>query len=582
MPLKLLWHAVFKVAVLCLAVHPLETLGVIAFADEPIPFNPNKLYGSEHVSKIEISMEPQLWDKLRLQKRDFADSMLDPSTSTFDNFHADIRIDGFEIPNVAIRKKGFFGSVDDNFPSLKIKLDEYVNQSPMGLSKRLTLNNNKQDLPLVSQYMAYRFFNQVGVPAPRVGFASLFVNGKHLGVYSVIETLDKPFLTANFGSSSGDLLEGTLADFSKKSLKRMDLKSGENKTYQNWRVNELAELLEGTELDMVQLKELIDLDRFYRYWATESLLAFWDGYNANQNNFFVYDDPKSGRMHFMPWGADSLWSTMSGPFGGFSKPNESVFANSLLSNRLFKTEEGRERYRQSLSELLAKHWDETAMKGKVDELAELIKPHLHTRQKNAAGAQREMKRFIDTRRQRVDRELQKWPVTIPDKARRPTYANEVGEASGEFATFWQTTPKDQQSSGKLTLRLGNEDVEFLAIKITAKRFTMGFMGFGAPSETQPPIVEFAGESTAGEKYVLSLTFDNSDFANPEMANANIGIRGSVTKIGTGPPAGPMGGPNMSWLKGTCELSESSTKPGSPVVGQFRGKLFRLIGGFFGG
>ena len=38
--------------------------------------------------------------------------------------------------------------------------------SPIEL-KRLTLNNNKQDVGLVSQHLTYALFRKAGLPAPR-------------------------------------------------------------------------------------------------------------------------------------------------------------------------------------------------------------------------------------------------------------------------------------------------------------------------------------------------------------------------------------------------------------------------------
>lgn len=548
-------------------------------SDDPKAFDASTLYGSDRVSKIEITMEPKLWEEMRVQKRDFSDSMLDPSAVAFDTFRAGIRINGFAIADVGIRKKGFFGSVDDHFPSFKIKLDQYIEQSPMGAIKRLTLNNNKQDMPLISQFMAYRFFNEVGVPAPRVGFANVYVNDQHLGVYSIVETVDKAFLSTNFGSGSGDLLEGTLSDFAKKSIPRMDHKSGPNASPEKWKVNALSELLQEDVLDLGRLEQVIDLESFYRFWATESLLAFWDGYSANQNNFFVYDNPKTGRLHFMPWGADSLWTTMAGPFGGFSKPNESVYANSLLANRLFSNESGKEGYRRVLVELLAKHWDEDGLKSKVDELANLLQPHLHPRQRMAVNAQREMKQFIDSRRQRIQKELGSWPVKIPSKPRRATYSKEVGIASGEFATFWQRGPKGKESSGSLTLRIDGEDIVFEEVKVSSKRFSMGFMSFGVAPESLPPMVEFNGKSSTGEKFTLTIRFNNADFTVPNEVSEHVKIRGTVNKLGFGQPGGPMGG--GKFLLGTCQLTEASTKPGEMVAGRFEAKVLKLVGGFFG-
>ena len=47
--------------------------------------------------------------------------------------------------------------------------------------------------------------------------------------------------------------------------------------------------LHGTETSLDKaVGELVDLDAFYKFWAMEGLLGFWDGYSANRNNFFVY------------------------------------------------------------------------------------------------------------------------------------------------------------------------------------------------------------------------------------------------------------------------------------------------------
>ena len=81
-----------------------------------------------------------------------------------------------KISSVGIRKKGFIGSLDETRPSLKIKFGEYVDQNPVKGLDRLTLNNNKQDTALVSQFLSYKVFNDAGVQASRVSFARVTVN----------------------------------------------------------------------------------------------------------------------------------------------------------------------------------------------------------------------------------------------------------------------------------------------------------------------------------------------------------------------------------------------------------------------
>ena len=51
--------------------------------------------------------------------------------------------------------------------------------------------------------------------------------------------------------------------------------------------------------------EVIDEEAFYKFWALEGLLSFWDGYSGNRNNYFIYLNPGTGKLHFMPWGADT-------------------------------------------------------------------------------------------------------------------------------------------------------------------------------------------------------------------------------------------------------------------------------------
>lgn len=560
-------------AILCFLLMQTWIAPSIGSADDAL--DPNQLYGDARVTKIEITIDEEAWNSLRLQKREFIEGMLAPAEKPFDTFRADLRIDGVEIKEVGIRKKGFFGSLDDDFPSLRIKLDEYVDQKPIGDVKRLTLNNNKQDTSLLSQYMAYRFFNAIGVEAPRVGFATVFVNGNHLGVYSVVEPVDKVFLKSRFGDNRGDLWEGTLTDFSPKSLERLEWKSGQHDRIDDWKTARLSELLQNENVSPAELESLVDLTQFYQFWAGESLLAFWDGYSNNQNNYFVYDDPKSNKLLFMPWGADSLWSSMLGPMGGFTKPIESVYTNSLLCHRLFRSEEGRERYRQVLQKMVEEHWNEDELKEQIDALAKLVEPHLHKRQSGAASAQKSMKRFIDSRKKRVMNELESWPIKTQENPRPPMYSKESGHASGSFATFWERTPKGSQSTGSLTIQNGEETIELGDLKVSSRRFSMGM--FGGPSSTSPAMIELVGKTPDGKLATLTLNIDREDFEQSEPAN--VSVSGSFSRGGNG-FQGPFGGGDMRWIKGTCQLEESSMKASAPVRGSFDVTLLEIKGGFF--
>ncbi len=135
--------------------------------------------------------------------------------------------------------------------------------------------------------------------------------------------------------------------------------------------------------------DFVDLDAFYRYWALEGLLGFWDGYSGNRNNFFVYLNPKSGKIHFLPWGADSLFEKYSKINPDRSVPI-SVKTEGLIAHRLYQTSGGRERYLDTLQSILDEHWKEDALLAEVDRIEKMLEPHLES-----DGEQRGFGRHLD-------------------------------------------------------------------------------------------------------------------------------------------------------------------------------------------
>ncbi len=109
-------------------------------------------------------------------------------------------------------------------PSFKIHLTG--SEKITGLT-HFTLNNMVQDTSMVHEVMGYRYYAALGLKAPRAGYAKVFVNGEYKGVYSNIESFEKPLIERTFGSAKGTLFEGTVgADFETDLLDKFDLKFG--------------------------------------------------------------------------------------------------------------------------------------------------------------------------------------------------------------------------------------------------------------------------------------------------------------------------------------------------------------------
>ncbi len=178
----------------------------------------NDIFPRDRLLEVDIKVADKDWDTLRYQSRNFFEALqpkrqFEETTSPYTYVEADVTIDGVNFPRVGIRKKGFIGSQSSSRPSLKVKLNHVNKKSEIDGLTMLTFNNNQQDNSQMSQFMGYALFNAVGSPASRCALAKITVNGNNLGVYAHVESVRKPFIKRNFGSSKGTLYEGTVVDF---------------------------------------------------------------------------------------------------------------------------------------------------------------------------------------------------------------------------------------------------------------------------------------------------------------------------------------------------------------------------------
>src|SRR6185295_1406666 len=96
--------------------------------------------------------------------------------------------------------------------SFAVKFDEFVqDQEYFGLTK-LMFNNAVQDPTYLVEWLATGLFREAGQPAARVTHARVRLNGRDLGLYVVIEAMNKRFLKQHFPSAKGNLYEAYLQD----------------------------------------------------------------------------------------------------------------------------------------------------------------------------------------------------------------------------------------------------------------------------------------------------------------------------------------------------------------------------------
>ena len=341
----------------------------------------NDIFPADRVIDVQITVSQQDWNTIRYQTRDIrtalgASRQFQPMESPYTYVDASVSIDGVVFPKVGLRKKGFIGSLSHTRPSLKIKLNHIDKDSEIEGLTNLTLNNNKQDTSLMSQFMGYALFNAIGSPAPRCAYAKVTVNGENLGIYSHVETVRKPLMKRAFGNSDGPLYEGTVVDFYEDWENSFEHKRGDDARGRE-HINALIDTLADPKVTEADIGKLVDLESFYKLWAAEGLVGFWDGYSGNKNNFFVYLNPEDNKFYFIPWGMDSIFTKLSKlDFMNDARAPISVKTQGLIAYKLYQFESGRQQYKETLTKILDKHWNTSELLAKLNKMAAMVEPHL--------------------------------------------------------------------------------------------------------------------------------------------------------------------------------------------------------------
>jgi hypothetical protein len=207
---------------------------------------------------------------------------------------------------VTVRLKGQLGSKQpiDKKPAFKINVKD--NGSVFGL-EHLTLNNMVQDPTMLHETLGYRVYAAAGVPVPKTMYARLYVNGDTYGLYLLVETIDRQFLTRRFGNASGILYEGAYGS---------DLNEGDEQTF---------ELDEGTDPNRIHLRKLVaavaaegdgvfygpsalvDTRSFLSMMAVQVLINDWDNYYSS-NNYRLYWNPATRLWSVIPTGIDQTFT----------------------------------------------------------------------------------------------------------------------------------------------------------------------------------------------------------------------------------------------------------------------------------
>ena len=529
------------------------------------PHPSDAYYALDRVLEVDIDISPTAWDSLSAQTRSFVDllrgdCLAQPHENIFSWFRATVTVDNETHTEVGIRKKGFFGSLSETKPALKIRFDKFVDGQLLdGVLKRITLNNVQQDPSMINTCMSYHVFASAGIPSPRCNFAKVRVNGKNMGLYVHIESIKTAFLERNFADATGNLYEGNVSDFRAEWDGTFTKKTNEGqRDYSD--IDAVVNALEDTSPTGIQsLAEIVDIDRFLTFWAVEVLVGHWDGYAGNRNNYYFYREPNS-RFVFIPWGADGTFTTIDGPFDGFRTP-PSVAANAAIPHRLYQDDDMRSAYVTRLRQLLDTVWNEQELVGLVDEMATIVQANVL--EKNRARTDRDadrVRKFIRNQRSKILEDLEPEPPEWPWPLASADFCwPETGKFYITFEAKWGTIDSEQPLEEGLAeytdYELGGIDQRFEKTGVTA--------GLNRKGEVELSFFGLTGERNL-DILVVSIESDR-------IVNGSSAVIEGMHMLASPPYSAPEYDGLIG--KGHIIFDQAEIKPGAKIVGRVYGTLY---------
>jgi hypothetical protein len=476
----------------------------------------------------------------------------------------EITLDG-TVWKASIRKRGFIGSVSRERPSLNIEFPDLPDGRGPGGWRRVTLANTQQDASGMHLSLANAIFRESGIPASRTALARVTVNGEALGVYTMVEPVDRDFLQQHFGSGEGPLWEGALTDLRPGWLAMFDAKRGTRDSDLE-SLREVAVALSDREgVDWKAIGKRVDLEQFLRFWVAEVLADHWDGYANNQNNYFIHRRASDGRLVFIPWGADQCLGSPN-PFTPRRAP-VSVRATGLLARRLYDDPEWRERYREQLRITLDTLWNEERWLAEMDRLDGLISTNGWPGITGRKAVVQKTREFFRKRRSVLRKDLEGPAPSWTAPERTNTLVRKWGHVTADFeTTFQMRLPVDWFTNGsvQLDLQLDGKPRPFTRAGISVSRgfdirdtnkVALNVLGMHGIAAFLVPSVQVWKEEFVPGRTVKVDFFANQGFFFEGMPAANGGGAGLMS--------------------GTLRLDEAGIDEGSPIKGRLEADIWQF-------
>jgi spore coat protein H len=344
--------------------------------------DPSGLFDDGDIPMVEITIN-----------QDNLDFILDPANKDSDEeFSADFKFNSSSFTadekNIGFRLRGNT-SRSSAKKSFKVSFNSFEKGRDLDGFEKLNLNGEHNDPSMVRSKICWDIMNSLEIPSPRANHVELYINDEYYGLYSNIEHIDEEFIEEHFGNKSGNLYKclypadlnykGSNQDSYKEIIhgrRNYELKINEEEDDYSRFVTFIEVLNQTTDAQFqAQIAGIFDVNSFLKALAVETLIAHWDNYGMNKNNFYLYDNPDDGKFYYIPFDLDN---TLGIDFFNVDWAEIDIYSwydqesNRPLVKRILAIDKYREAYSQIIYGLLNDQFNPENLIPRINNLKALI------------------------------------------------------------------------------------------------------------------------------------------------------------------------------------------------------------------
>jgi len=195
-------------------------------------------------------------------------------------------------------------------------------QGQMGTSYELNLNADYVDQSLLRSYTGYNLFARAGVPTPRAGYASLYINGAYYGLFSEVEQVDERFLHRRDIDMHGNLYKPFYGPLGLETSDWWYTYRYPKKTNRQSNYNDLIAFIELINLTPDEqftdaIADVLNVNGWLDWYAVNILIG---NFEMTNKNYYIYHDFSIDRWMILPWDVDISFGHNEGkPYGLFDR-----------------------------------------------------------------------------------------------------------------------------------------------------------------------------------------------------------------------------------------------------------------------